>query len=136
MSAETAPTAESPTAADRQARAARTALWCGGLVMFMGALAFASVPLYDLFCRVTGFGGTPMVRSEAASRMGERTLQVRFDANVAPGLGWRFDAETNVVNARIGETMTVFYRVTNTSDRPTTASPPSTCSPPMSGRSS
>jgi cytochrome c oxidase assembly protein subunit 11 len=98
----------------------RTALWCGGLVFFMGGLAFASVPLYDLFCRMTGFGGTPMVRNEAASRISERVVQVRFDANVAPGLGWTFEAETNVVNARVGETQTVFYKVTNRSDKPTT----------------
>jgi cytochrome c oxidase assembly protein subunit 11 len=78
------------------------------------------VPLYDLFCRVTGFGGTPMVRSEAASRVSDRVIQVRFDANVAPTLGWRFEAETTVINARVGETKTVFYRVTNTSDVPTT----------------
>jgi cytochrome c oxidase assembly protein subunit 11 len=108
-----------PPTAD-PARMTRTVLWCGAIVTTMTALAFASVPLYDLFCRVTGFGGTPMVRSEAASRVSDRVLQVRFDANVAPGLGWRFEAETPVVNARIGETMTVFYRVTNVSDQPTT----------------
>jgi cytochrome c oxidase assembly protein subunit 11 len=122
MSAETA--MSGLTTAERlaamRARSVRTALWCGGIVMTMTALAFASVPLYDLFCRVTGFGGTPMVRSEAASSVSERRLQVRFDANVAPGLKWRFDAETSVVTPRIGETMTVFYRVTNTSDRPQT----------------
>lgn len=101
-------------------KATRTALWCGALVMSMTALAFASVPLYDLFCRMTGFGGTPMVRSEAASGTSDRIIQVRFDANVAPGLGWRFEAETNVVNVRVGKTMTVFYKVTNRSDVATT----------------
>ncbi len=115
----TEPVASCPTTAG-SARLMRTVLWCGAIVTTMTALAFASVPLYDLFCRVTGFGGTPMVRSEAASRVSDRVLQVRFDANVAPGLGWRFEAETPVVNARIGETMTVFYRVTNVSDRATT----------------
>lgn len=104
----------------QQIKATRTALWCGALVMSMTALAFASVPLYDLFCRMTGFGGTPMVRSEAASGTTNRIVQVRFDANVAPGLGWTFEAETNVVNARVGETMTVFYKVTNRSEVATT----------------
>jgi cytochrome c oxidase assembly protein subunit 11 len=101
-------------------RATRTALWCGALVLSMTALAFASVPLYDLFCRMTGFGGTPIVRSEAASGTSSRVIQVRFDANVAPGLGWRFEAEKSVVDARVGETMTVFYKVTNRSDVATT----------------
>ncbi|MGL4438670.1 MAG: cytochrome c oxidase assembly protein [Bosea sp. (in: a-proteobacteria)] len=101
-------------------KATRTALWCGALVMSMTALAFASVPLYDLFCRMTGFGGTPMVRSEAASGTSNRIIQIRFDANVAPRLGWSFEAEQSVVSARVGQTMTVFYKVTNRSDVATT----------------
>jgi cytochrome c oxidase assembly protein subunit 11 len=82
--------------------------------------AFAAVPLYDLFCKVTGFGGTPMVRSVHAQRTSSRPMDVRFDANVAPGLAWRFEAEAPVVTTRISETMTVNYKVTNTSFRPTT----------------
>jgi cytochrome c oxidase assembly protein subunit 11 len=101
-------------------KSVRTALWCGALVMSMTALAFASVPLYDLFCRMTGFGGTPMVRAEAASGTSDRIIQVRFDANVAPGLGWLFEAEQSAINARVGQTMTVFYKVTNRSDVATT----------------
>jgi cytochrome c oxidase assembly protein subunit 11 len=97
-------------------KATRTALWCGAVVVSMTALAFASVPLYDLFCRMTGFGGTPMVRAQNASQISDRVIQVRFDANVAPGLGWSFEAEESVINARIGETKTVFYRITNRSD--------------------
>lgn len=104
----------------RQRRMTRTALWCSGIVFTMTAAAFAAVPLYDLFCRVTGFGGTPMVRSEPASRVSDRVVEVRFDANVSRELGWKFEAETTSVRARIGETHTVFYRVTNTSDKPTT----------------
>lgn len=108
------------TTPETQARMTRTALWCGAVVVSMTALAFASVPLYDLFCRVTGFGGTPMVRSQEAYRVSDRVVQVRFDANVAPTLGWKFEAETAAVNARIGQTHTVFYRVTNVTDKPTT----------------
>ena len=59
--------APAPARDAQRLKATRTALWCGALVMSMTALAFASVPLYDLFCRMTGFGGTPMVRTEAAS---------------------------------------------------------------------
>ncbi|MGL4974058.1 MAG: cytochrome c oxidase assembly protein [Bosea sp. (in: a-proteobacteria)] len=102
------------------AKARKTALICGGVVVGMTALAFASVPLYDLFCKVTGFGGTPMVREANTSKPIDRVMNVRFDANVAPGLGWVFQAESAVIKARVGETQTVFYKVTNKSDKPTT----------------
>lgn len=128
--------ATDPTSTDLgalRARSRRTALWCGGIVLSMTALAFASAPLYDLFCRVTGFGGTPMVRSEQAYRTSDRVVRVRFDANVSPALGWRFEAETTEVKARIGETHTVFYRVTNTSDRPTTGIATFNVAPPQTG---
>ena len=93
---------------------------CTGVAMGMTGLAFAAVPLYDLFCRVTGFGGTPIVRAVGADRMIDRTMSVRFDANVAPGLGWRFQPEHPEVKVQVGETKTVFYKVTNRSDQPTT----------------
>jgi cytochrome c oxidase assembly protein subunit 11 len=102
------------------AKARKTALICGGVVVGMTALSFASVPLYDLFCKVTGFGGTPMVREANTSRLSDRVMKVRFDANVSGGLGWVFKAESPVISARVGETQTVFYKVTNTSDKPTT----------------
>ncbi|MGL4727622.1 MAG: cytochrome c oxidase assembly protein, partial [Bosea sp. (in: a-proteobacteria)] len=71
------------SAETQQARAVRrTALVCTGVAVFMTAAAFAAVPLYDLFCRVTGFGGTPMVRSENTTKLSDRTMTVRFDANV------------------------------------------------------
>jgi cytochrome c oxidase assembly protein subunit 11 len=117
---ETAPTPGAKPEDIARLKATRTALWCGAIVASMTALAFASVPLYDLFCRVTGFGGTPMVRSVGASSTSDRIVQVRFDANVMPALGWSFEAEQSVINARVGETMTVFYKVTNRSDRETT----------------
>jgi cytochrome c oxidase assembly protein subunit 11 len=79
----------------------------------MVGLAYASVPLYDLFCRVTGFNGTPLMGSSPAARVLERSVKVRFDANVAPGLNWRFAPETPEIEAKVGETQTVFYRVRN-----------------------
>jgi cytochrome c oxidase assembly protein subunit 11 len=75
--------------------------------------AYAAVPLYDLFCRVTGFGGTPMVASAAPAAAGQRVMTVRFDANVVPGLTWRFQPEVSSVDARVGETKTIFYKLTN-----------------------
>lgn len=98
----------------------KVAILCAGLAGFMLMAAFAAVPLYDLFCRMTGFGGTPMVRNVHAQKTSDRVVTVRFDANVAPGLPWSFIAEAPAVDVRVGETTTVSYRVTNTSDRATT----------------
>ncbi|WP_112663347.1 cytochrome c oxidase assembly protein [Microvirga flavescens] len=98
----------------------RTVIGCAALVAGMVGLAYASVPLYDLFCKVTGFDGTPTVASSNASKALDRTIAVRFDANVAPGLNWRFSPETPEVKVKLGETTTVLYKVTNTGDKPTT----------------
>jgi len=98
----------------------RTAFACVGIVVGMVGLAYASVPLYDLFCKVTGFGGTPIVRDENGSAIMARTIAVRFDSNVAPGLSWRFSPEKPEVKVKLGETTTVYYKVTNTGDRPST----------------
>jgi cytochrome c oxidase assembly protein subunit 11 len=98
----------------------RTAFACVGVAVGMVGLAYASVPLYDLFCKVTGFGGTPIVRDENGSAIMDRTIAVRFDSNVAPGLSWRFSPEKPEVKVKLGETTTVYYKVTNTGDRPST----------------
>jgi len=98
----------------------RTALICAGVVMGMTGLSFAAVPLYDMFCKATGFGGTPMVGTAGASQILDRTMSVRFDANVAPGLGWAFEPESPEIRLRVGETKTVFYKITNRSPRAST----------------
>jgi cytochrome c oxidase assembly protein subunit 11 len=94
-------------------RLRRTAVTCIGIVAGMVGLAYAAVPLYDLFCRVTGFDGTPVVGAGPAGRVLERTVKVRFDANVAPGLNWRFAPEIAEIEAKVGEMQTVFYKVRN-----------------------
>jgi cytochrome c oxidase assembly protein subunit 11 len=93
--------------------ARRTALLCAGFATGMLGLAYASVPLYDLFCRITGYDGTPLAGKAPASQVLDRTIAVRFDANVAAGLGWRFVPETPQIKVRLGETQTVFYKVRN-----------------------
>lgn len=98
----------------------RVAIACLSLALAMVGAAYAAVPLYDLFCRMTGFGGTPLVRTLPAGEVLNREVAVRFDANVAPGLNWRFAAEVPEVTVKIGETTTVLYRVTNTGSVPTT----------------
>ena len=93
---------------------------CGVFVAFMVGMAYASVPLYSWFCRTTGFGGIPQVASVAPAQISDRKITVRFDANVAPGLPWKFEPEQNEIEVRIGEVVTVFYTVTNQAARTTT----------------
>jgi len=101
----------------------RRDLWvagaCGVLVAAMVGLAYAAVPLYGWFCRVTGFGGTTQVATAAPAGVLERKVKVRFDANVAGGLPWRFEAEEVSLEARLGEVVTVHYRIVNESARET-----------------
>lgn len=91
----------------------------GALTMLVAS--FAAVPLYRLFCTVTGFAGSTLVAERPPSARGVRDLVVRFDANVGPGLPWTFVPETTQVKLRTGEPTTVFFRVTNRSDRPSAA---------------
>ena len=77
----------------QQRKMHRTAFACLGIVVGMVGLAYASVPLYDLFCKVTGFDGTPVARDSNDTQVVDRKIAVRFDANVAPGLSWRFSAD-------------------------------------------
>ena len=92
------------------------ALWLAAVSLFMLGLSFAAVPLYKLFCSATGFGGTPRIAKVAPLKKGERELTVRFDANVAPGLAWKFAPEAPQIKLRSGEIATVIYRATNLSD--------------------
>lgn len=97
-----------------------TAMACGGLALGMVGLAFASAPLYDMFCKATGYDGTPRVGSASKAVATDDSMLVRFDTNVAANLPWRFAAETARIEARLGETKTVFFRVKNTGTTPTT----------------
>ncbi|MGC1858330.1 MAG: cytochrome c oxidase assembly protein, partial [Pseudolabrys sp.] len=92
---------------------------CGALVVGMVGAAYAAVPLYNWFCRATGFNGTTQIATAAPSGALGRTVTVRFDANVGPGLPWKFVPEQNEIEVRIGEVVTVFYTVTNQAARTT-----------------
>jgi cytochrome c oxidase assembly protein subunit 11 len=94
------------------------ALWCAALVVAMVGAAYASVPLYRLFCQVTGFDGTPRVAAAPSATVLDRQVAVRFDANVATGLPWRFEPVEKTLKVRVGENALAFYRATNASDRP------------------
>lgn len=84
----------------------------------MLGLAYAAAPLYDIFCRTTGFGGTPLVAQEGERPIIARTVQVRFDSNTDPNLPWRFEPVEREVKVRLGEEKLVHYRATNVSQRP------------------
>jgi cytochrome c oxidase assembly protein subunit 11 len=86
---------------------------CGAFVALMVGAAYAAVPFYDWFCRVTGFNGTTQVATGAPGQTLNRMVTVRFDANVGPGLPWKFTPERNEIQARLGEVVTVDYTVTN-----------------------
>jgi cytochrome c oxidase assembly protein subunit 11 len=87
-----------------------------GVVLAMVGASFAAVPFYFAFCRATGFGGTTQVALRASGERGQRMLKVRFVANVAPGLDWDFEPETESVEVRTGATTTVFFRFHNRAD--------------------
>jgi cytochrome c oxidase assembly protein subunit 11 len=93
------------------------AIACVFTVMAMTGAAFAAVPLYQLFCQVTGFDGTVRKAEAAPDEMLDETVLVRFDTNVR-GLPMTFRAEQVSQRVRIGETGLAFFDVTNTSDRP------------------
>jgi cytochrome c oxidase assembly protein subunit 11 len=83
--------------------------------------AYAAVPFYNWFCRATGFNGTTQVATSAPSSGPiDRKIEVRFDSNVSGGLPWKFEPEQNRVEIKIGEVVTIFYKVTNQSARTTT----------------
>jgi cytochrome c oxidase assembly protein subunit 11 len=83
----------------------------------MAGLAWAAVPLYDMFCRVTGFGGTTQVATEGSDRVLERMVTVRFDASTVRGMPWEFRPVQTKIQLRIGETALAFYEAYNPTDR-------------------
>src|SRR3979490_2995072 len=117
---------QDPTASPKKAsrrgltRDAVVASICGFVVVLMLGAAYAAVPFYNWFCRATGFNGTTQVAPSAPSGAPlARKIAVRFDANVAPGLPWKFEPEQTEIEVKIGEVVTVFYNVTNQSARTT-----------------
>ncbi len=95
----------------------KTALQAVGVVVLMGSLAWASVPFYDWFCRVTGFGGTPNVATAAGDVL-DKTIKVRFDASKERGMPWEFKPVEHEMTIRIGEEGLAFYEAYNPTDRP------------------
>ena len=88
-----------------------------GVVLLMGSLAWASIPLYDWFCRTTGFGGIPNSSESASEIVLDKTIKVRFDASIDRGLEWEFKPVEREIELKIGDTGIAFYEAYNPTNR-------------------
>jgi cytochrome c oxidase assembly protein subunit 11 len=118
----------------------RTGLMAALLAVAMIGLAYASVPLYRLFCQATGFGGTTG-RAEASALPGEatlralggRTVKVRFDSNTAPGMAWKFAPRDRETTIKVGEKRMAYFTATNMAGTATTGRAIFNVSPDVAG---
>lgn len=118
------------------ARRAPVALTAAALAVFVAAMvgvAFAAVPLYRVFCQVTGFGGTTQRAEAAPAATLDRTVKVAFDANIGNGLGWSFRPEQRSVTVKLGEVGHAVFLARNVTDRTITGTASFNVSPPQAG---
>lgn len=94
---------------------AKTVLACSGLALGMLGMSYAAVPLYDWFCRVTGYGGTTQRVANTSGTVLDRTITVRFDANTDRNLDWIFEPKQRAVTVKVGQKSTIEYFAQNTS---------------------
>ena len=94
-----------------------TAVVAAGVVVGMMGAAYAAVPLYQMFCQVTGFGGTTQVAEKAPVAAGERVITVRFNADTARGMPWQFRPQQRAVSLKVGEQALALYEAVNPTDR-------------------
>jgi len=115
------------------ARHIRVAMICAITAAGMLGLAYAAVPLYTLFCQVTGFAGTTQRAERPSETVLDRVVTIRFDANVAHGLSWKFQPVQQTMDVKIGENTLAFYHAENTSDRPVTGTATFNVTPEIAG---
>ncbi|RYG92933.1 cytochrome c oxidase assembly protein [Loktanella sp. IMCC34160] len=96
----------------------KTVLQLVSVVLLMGGLAWASVPFYNWFCRVTGFGGVPNVAERGSDVVLDQEITIRFDASIERDMPWTFEPVEREMTVKIGQTALAFYRATNTTDVP------------------
>ncbi|MGR3270036.1 cytochrome c oxidase assembly protein [Thalassococcus profundi] len=96
----------------------KTVVQLASVVVTMGALAWASVPFYDWFCRVTGFGGVTQVAETGSDTVLDREITVRFDGNVEKGMAWEFKPMERTMTMKIGEDGLAFFEAYNPTDKP------------------
>ena len=104
-----------------------------GIVVLMGAGAWAAVPFYSWFCRTTGYGGTTNTATAAPDTVLDEVVTVRFDANIDKDLPWTFRPMQREMKLRIGETGLAFYEAVNTSDQPLTGTASYNVAPDLAG---
>lgn len=110
------------------------AVACLSLSIGMVGLSYAAVPLYQIFCQVTGYGGTPQIATAPSNNVIDTTLTMRFDANVDGTLGgWKFKPETPTLDIRYGENKLAYYVSTNTTDKPMTGTASFNVTPEIAG---
>lgn len=114
-------------------RETRTVAALVGVVVTMGALAWAAVPFYNWFCSVTGYGGTTQVSQEAPDVVLDEIVRIRFDANVDSNLDWTFRPMQTKMEVKIGETGLAFYEAVNNSDQTITGTASYNVAPDISG---
>jgi cytochrome c oxidase assembly protein subunit 11 len=119
---------------DPKRRHSILALSLVGLVAGMVGLSFASVPLYRVFCQVTGYGGVPQRAEKAPGEVLDRTVTIRFDGNVDRSLPWTFAPEQQTMDVKIGETALAFFKATNNSSVPVSGRAIFNVSPELAGR--
>lgn len=130
----TGTSSDSPRDTDLARRNRRTAATVAGVVFAMIGLAFASVPLYDLFCRVTGFGGTTQVATEAPAAILDRVVTIRFDSGVSRDMPWQFSPQERQVAVNLGERKLISYRATNPTKTPVTGTAIYNVTPTKAGK--
>ncbi|MEL7525730.1 MAG: cytochrome c oxidase assembly protein [Pseudomonadota bacterium] len=110
----------------------KVALACAGMFGLMIGASYAAVPLYDLFCRVTGFGGTPQIAESESDMVIDRAITVRFDGNVNQ-LPWKFKPEQRSVTLKMGESAQLAYVATNVGEKTTVGTSTFNVWPPAAG---
>lgn len=131
----------SAVTAPDSAKNLKTGLIFLAVAIGMLGVGYAAVPLYRLFCQVTGFGGTTQVASESDAALAERfalsgatkPISIRFDANTAPGVPWAFEPEQLTQKAQIGQRQLAIYTARNDSDVPVTGTATFNVEPEQAG---
>jgi cytochrome c oxidase assembly protein subunit 11 len=121
------------TDSPRKSRKGLTAAACAVFVVGMVGMSFAAVPLYRMFCQVTGFGGTPLRADQAPDAAIDREITVRFDSNIGNGLGWSFRPLERQIKLRVGEVAEVRFIAENRGREASTGSATFNVTPEVSG---
>ncbi len=127
-------TAAAPFTTAARRRNARTGVVLAGIVAGMVGLSFASVPLYRLFCQVTGYGGTTQIAAAAPGAVSERVIKVRFNADTAPDLPWSFKPVQREITLKVGESGLAYYRARNLATEAVTGTSTFNVTPLKAGR--